>query len=88
LPFRLRVVDADGEPFADVRVIVTDPETPGLVLLGSTDARGACSIQGVPSKCIVADLQPITSKRMQIGRSVCATRRRELERAKEGRLIR
>jgi hypothetical protein len=56
-PFLLRVVDADGEPVSDVRVILSDPGAPGMTFFGSTDASGECSIHGVPTRDIVADLQ-------------------------------
>ncbi|HEX6883246.1 MAG TPA: hypothetical protein VF530_07675 [Planctomycetota bacterium] len=56
LPFQIRVVDPDGEPIPDVRIVLTDPDQPALYLLGGTDADGECTLQGVPEKRVTIHL--------------------------------
>lgn len=56
-PFSLRVVDPDGVPVPDARLILVDSEQPAFVLVSGTDARGECRLQGVPEKILEVTLQ-------------------------------
>jgi hypothetical protein len=55
--FLLRVVDREGDPIADVRVLVTDPRAPGFVLFAGTDGNGECELRGVPDHDFLVGLQ-------------------------------
>jgi hypothetical protein len=55
--FLLRVVDSEGEPLPDVRVILTDPTEPGFALFGGTNAQGECELKGVPKREVAVTLQ-------------------------------
>lgn len=56
-PFDLRVIDPEGEPIPEVRVLVTDPESPGSVWITGTDASGECRIIGVPERAVTVHLE-------------------------------
>lgn len=56
-PFVLHVVDREGRPLSDVRVVVMDPQRPEILVFGGTDGAGRCELEGVPRRPVVVNLQ-------------------------------
>jgi len=56
-PFRVRVVDGEGQPIPDVTVTVFDVADPATSVQGATGETGECELRGVPEGPIELSLR-------------------------------
>ncbi len=55
-PFRVLVIDEEGQSIPGVLVRIIDSQPTSLTLTGTTDADGVCDLRGVPRRGVFVDL--------------------------------